>query len=87
MDEVDQIEIQFNNEEMSDAYEHLKEWLKIMRDAGYSLEAVSEVMSTFSLIHAYTFADPESVDASIQSIKEKVAVNSLNELQGEGIIH
>ncbi len=87
MDEVDQIEIQFCNEEMSDAYEHLKEWLKVMRDAGYSLEAVSEVMSTFSLIHAYTFADPESVDESIQSIKEKVAVNSLNELQGEGIIH
>ena len=56
MDEVDQIEIQFCNEEMSDAYEHLKEWLKVMRDAGYSLEAVSEVMSTFSLIHAYTFA-------------------------------
>ena len=58
-----------------------------MKENGYSLEAVSEVMSTFSLIHAYTFADPESVDASIQSIKEKVAVNTLNSLQGEGIVH
>jgi glutaredoxin-related protein len=87
MDEVDQIEIQFSNEEMADAYENLKEWLKLMRESGYSLEAVSEVMSTFSLIHAYTFADPESVDASIQSIKEKVAVNTLNSLQGEGIVH
>jgi glutaredoxin-related protein len=87
MDEVDQIEIHFSNEEMADAYENLKEWLKLMRESGYSLEAVSEVMSTFSLIHAYTFADPESVDASIQSIKEKVAVNTLNSLQGEGIVH
>jgi hypothetical protein len=72
---------------MADAYENLKEWLKLMKENGYSLEAVSEVMSTFSLIHAYTFADPESVDASIQSIKEKVAVNTLNSLQGEGIVH
>lgn len=87
MDEVDQIEIHFSNEEMSDAYENLKEWLKLMRESGYSLEAVAEVMSTFSLIHAYTFADPESVDASIQSIKEKVAINTLNEIQGEGIVH
>jgi len=44
-------------------------------------------MSTYSLIHAYTFADHESVDKSIQSIKEKVSVNLLNGITGEGIVH
>lgn len=87
MDEIDQIEINFNDKEMEDVYEVLREWISLMRGTGYSLEAISEVMSTYSLIHAYTFADHESVDKSIQSIKEKVSVNLLNSVTGEGIVH
>tara|TARA_R110000868_G_scaffold256935_2_gene514025 strand:- start:125 stop:388 length:264 start_codon:yes stop_codon:yes gene_type:complete len=87
MDEIDQIDITFNDEEMKAVYENLKHWLRAMVEEDYSLEALSEVMSTYSLIHAYTYADHESVDKSIQSIKEKVSVNLLNGVAGEGIVH
>jgi hypothetical protein len=87
MDEIDQIQITFSNEEMEAVYENLKYWLRAMVEKDYTLEAISEVMSTYSLIHAYTFADHESVDKSIQSIKEKVSINLLNGITGEGIVH
>ena len=87
MDEIDQIDITFNDEEMKAVYENLKHWLRAMVEEDYSLEALSEVMSTYSLIHAYTYADHESVDTSIQRIKEKVSVNLLNSVAGEGIVH
>jgi len=61
MDEIDQIDITFNDEEMKAVYENLKHWLRAMVEEDYSLEALSEVMSTYSLIHAYTYADHESV--------------------------
>lgn len=82
-DRIEEIHINFSNEEMAQIFEELKVWIQDLRKYNYNLEAITEVMCTFALIYAYTYADIGTVDDSIQEIKNTVTLNLVDMPEGE----